>query len=76
VPDARDGRIGHLVGLNFSRAAACRALASALPAADVRVGVLRRAAERHLGAALPVLDGGGYLGDHWWATFAARAMDP
>jgi Protein of unknown function (DUF2891) len=75
VADGRDGRIGHLHGLNLSRAAALRSIAAALPADDRRVGLLQVSAEAHLAAALPSLGQGGYLGDHWLASFATLALD-
>jgi hypothetical protein len=75
VGDPKDGRIGHLHGLNLSRAAAMSALAAALPDGDPRATVLSEAAGRHVAASLPAVASGGYLGDHWLATFAARAVD-
>lgn len=75
VSDPRDGRIGHLHGLNLSRAAGFRSVGAALPAGDGRRAVLAAAADRHLTASMPAVSGGGYLGDHWLATFAALALD-
>lgn len=75
VSDRTDGRLGHLDGLNLSRAAALRSVAAALPAGDVRRDVLRTAAAAHLDAALPALAGGDYQSNHWLASFAVRALE-
>lgn len=74
VTDRRDGKIGHLDGLNLSRAWCQRALARALPANDQRVTLLEASAEKHLHSALPHLDSD-YLGEHWLATFALLALE-
>ena len=74
VGDRSDGQVGHLDGLNFSRAAALRSVAAALPPGDPRQEVLRSAAQRHLAAALPALSESGYLSTHWLGTFAALAL--
>ncbi len=75
VSDRTDGRLGHLDGLNLSRAAALRSVATALPADDVRGDALRAAAAAHLDAGLAALSAGGYQSDHWLASFAVRALD-
>jgi hypothetical protein len=72
VSDRSDGRIAHLDGLNLSRAWCWRELAAALrdyPYTDR----CRAAAERHLAAALPHLEGD-YMGEHWLASFALLAL--
>lgn len=66
VSDRTDGQIGHLDGLNLSRAWCLRSLAPYLPGAA-------EAAERHLQAALPHL-ADDYAGEHWLATFALLAL--
>lgn len=73
-PDRTDGRIGHLDGLNLSRAAALRSIAAALPEADPRRGILLRAARRHLDAGLPALEVEEYGSSHWLGTFAVMAL--
>jgi hypothetical protein len=73
VSDRADARIAHLDGLNLSRAWCFRAIAGALPANDPRTVPLSAAAETHLAAALPHLDGD-YMGEHWLATFAVLAL--
>ncbi|WP_413528706.1 DUF2891 domain-containing protein [Rahnella inusitata] len=74
VTDRSDGKIGHLDGLNLSRAWCQRALASALPENDLRVALLRQSAEAHLHSALDHLDSD-YMGEHWLATFALLALE-
>jgi hypothetical protein len=74
VSDRTDGRLGHLDGLNLSRAAALRSIAGALPAGDPRPDLLRRSAAAHLDAALPALTGSGYESNHWLGSFAVLAL--
>ncbi|WP_380160400.1 DUF2891 domain-containing protein [Kineococcus sp. R86509] len=74
VPDRLDGRLGHLDGLNLSRAAALADLAAALDPTDSRRGVLSGAADVHLGRGLEALSADGYASTHWLGTFAARAL--
>lgn len=70
VSDSRDGHLGHLHGLNLSRAWALRRLAALLPVADPRIPVLRAAAGEHAGAARPYVVGGDYALEHWLAAYA------
>lgn len=72
--DRSDGKIAHLDGLNLSRAWCFRALAEALCGADDRRFVMQEAAELHLTAALPHIEGD-YMGEHWLASFALLALD-
>jgi hypothetical protein len=74
VTDRSDGKIAHLDGLNLSRAWCFRALAQALPEHDGRRLVMQEAAELHLSAALPHVEGD-YMGEHWLASFALLALD-
>ncbi len=73
VSDRGDGKIAHLDGLNLSRAWCQRGLTRALPDKDARVAPLRHAADRHLEASLPQVDGD-YMGSHWLASFALLAL--
>jgi hypothetical protein len=73
VSDRSDGRIAHLDGLNLSRAWCWRELAGALPPGDARAAPASAAADRHLAAALPHLEGD-YMGEHWLASFALLAL--
>lgn len=74
VTDRTDGKIAHLDGLNLSRAWCFRSLAGSLAAGDPRHAPMQEAAERHLAAALPHIEGD-YMGEHWLATFAVLALD-
>ncbi len=73
--DRSDGQLGHLDGLNLSRAAALRSLAGGLDPSDPRVLVLRTAADAHRDAGLAALGETGYLSTHWLGTFAILALD-
>jgi hypothetical protein len=73
VSDRSDGKIGHLDGLNLSRAWCWRSVAGALPAGDARRPLALGTAERHLAASLPHV-AGDYAGEHWLATFALLAL--
>jgi hypothetical protein len=73
VSDRTDGKIGHLDGLNLSRAWCWRSLASALNADDPRRVLAAESAERHLAASLPHV-AGDYMGEHWLATYAVLAL--
>ena len=74
VSDRSDGKIGHLDGLNLSRAWCWRLLATALAAGDPRRARALAAADEHLAAGLPAV-AGEYMGEHWLASFAVMAMD-
>ena len=74
VSDRTDGKIGHLDGLNFSRAWCWRSLARSMPASDPRRGIALETAHNHIDTALPhVADD--YAGEHWLATFAMLALE-
>jgi len=70
VTDRSDGRLGHLDGLNLSRAWMLQGIAAGLPPGDSRIPVLRLAAEVHQWVALPEVTGEHYAGGHWLGTFA------
>jgi hypothetical protein len=74
VSDRTDGRIAHLDGVNLSRAWCFRGIAARLEAEDARRAPMLAAAEAHLAAALPHLDGH-YMGTHWLASFALLAIE-
>jgi hypothetical protein len=74
ISDATDGQIGHLHGLNLSRAWAFTALAERLPAGDSRIGPLLAAAERHAAVSLPYVAGSDYMVEHWLAAYAVLAL--
>jgi len=74
VSDRSDGKIAHLDGLNLSRAWCWKGVAAALGEGHSAVPAARAAAERHLAASLPHVEGD-YMGEHWLATFALLALE-
>jgi hypothetical protein len=71
VRDRTDGQLVHLVGLALSRAWQLRSLAPRL--GEPRSGVLRAAADRLVGSALPEVTEGDFMATHWLVTFALLA---
>ncbi len=74
TPDSSDPKLGHLDGLNLSRAWMLNGIVSALPSSDPRVGSLRKTAEDHACAGLASVTGEPYEGAHWLATFAVYLL--
>jgi hypothetical protein len=74
VSDRSDGKIAHLDGLNLSRAWCWRGIAAALGRDHPVAVIAEEAAERHLAASLPHVEGD-YMGEHWLATFALLAIE-
>lgn len=72
VSDRRDGKIGHLDGLNLSRAWCLRALARSIDDESLR-SLLLATAEEHIAVSIPHV-AGDYMGEHWLATFATLAL--
>jgi adenylyl-sulfate kinase len=72
--DPSDPKLGHLDGLNLSRAWMLRAIAAALPCGDGRVRSLRRTADEHARASLEAVTGEHYEGGHWLGTFAVYML--
>ena len=73
VFDRTDGRMGHLDGLNLSRAWALRRLSKH---AGLDSETLRTSANHHVSAAQNHL-ADNYMGEHWLATFALlAALEP
>ena len=70
VTDRSDGRLGHIDGLNLSRAWMLDGIAAGLPRGDPRIPVLQVASEIHRRVALPAVTGEHYAGGHWLGTFA------
>lgn len=70
VSDRSDSQLGHLDGLNLSRAWAMRSIAAALPADSRARAFLADAAHRHAVDALQHVATGHYEGEHWLASFA------
>ena len=71
VTDAKDGFIGHLYGLNFSRAWCLYGIANTLPN---KYHHLRAVADKHINDTLPYLKEIDYNGAHWLGTFALLAQ--
>ena len=72
VKDPTDGKLAHLWGLNFSRAACLYQIATVLPPIDA--ARIRKLANKFTNASLPFLLSGQYSGEHWLATFAMMAL--
>jgi hypothetical protein len=70
VTDPADPKLGHLYGLNLSRAWMLHGIARSLPSSDPRVAALIAAAQRHSDAGMTGLTGEHYEGGHWLGTFA------
>jgi hypothetical protein len=70
VGDRNDGRIGHLDGLNLSRAWCWQNLSATVP--HLREAAMA-AADRHFRAALPHLEAN-YMSEHWLCSFALLAL--
>lgn len=70
VTDRTDPQLGHLDGLNLSRAWAMRSIAAALPEGSRARAFLAAAAHTHAVDALQHVATGHYEGEHWLASFA------
>src|SRR5204863_7560398 len=70
VSDRSDGKLAHLDGLNLSRAWCLRAITRALPADDPLRPELIAVGDAHAAAGLDHVATGGYMGEHWLASFA------
>lgn len=71
---ASDGKLCHLIGLNFSRAWMMQKIVKALPLADPRREKLSVSADLHLRTAEAAIDPQHFESSHWLATFAVLAM--
>jgi hypothetical protein len=70
VTDRSDPKLGHIDGLNLSRAWMLEGIAHGLKPGDKRVPALLAAAASHRATALPAVTGEHYEGGHWLGTFA------
>jgi hypothetical protein len=74
VSDRSDPQLGHLDGLNLSRAWCMRHVAAALPKDDPARWVLEDAAYTHAIDALQHVATGHYEGEHWLGSFAVYLL--
>ena len=68
--DPSDPKLGHIDGLNLSRAWMLEGIASGLPRSDRRLPALQTAAAAHRDAGLAAVTGKYYMGGHWLGSFA------
>ena len=68
--DPSDPKLGHIDGLNLSRAWMLEGIAAGLPENDRRLAALEKAATAHRNAGLAALTGEHYEGGHWLGSFA------
>jgi len=74
VSDRTDPQLGHLDGLNLSRAWSMRHIAAKLPAGDPARAVLEESAYTHATDALKNVASGHYEGEHWLGSFAVYLL--
>ena len=74
VADRSDPKIGHLDGLNLSRAWCMASIAPVLPASSRSRRALEDAARIHAANALAEINSGHYEGEHWLASFAVYTL--
>jgi hypothetical protein len=74
VTDRSDPQLGHLDGLNLSRAWCMRHIAEALPEGDPVRATLGAAGYTHATDALQHVATGHYEGEHWLASFAVYLL--
>jgi hypothetical protein len=74
VTDRSDPQLGHLDGLNLSRAWCMRHIAAALPEGDPSRAHLAAAGYTHAVDALKNVATGHYEGEHWLASFAVYLL--
>ena len=72
--DVRDGKLGHLIGLNLSRAWMFRGIIARLPAVDSRREPLSLLADKLTQAGLDRICSDNYQGAHWLGTFAVYLL--
>jgi hypothetical protein len=72
--DPTDGKLGHLEGLNLSRAWMLNGILGALPAGDPRIASLQKTADHHAQAGLAAVTTEHYEGAHWLGTFAVYLL--
>ena len=68
--DPSDPKLGHIDGLNLSRAWMLEGIAAGLPKNDRRLAALEKSAAAHRNAGLAAVTGEHYEGGHWLGSFA------
>lgn len=68
--DPSDPKLGHIDGLNLSRAWMLEGIAAGLPRTDPRLEALQKCADAHRAAGLAAVTGEHYEGGHWLGSFA------
>jgi len=68
--DPSDPKLGHIDGLNLSRAWMLEGIASGLPRTDPRLEALQKCSDAHRIAGLAAVTGEHYEGGHWLGSFA------
>ena len=74
VSDRSDPQLGHLDGLNLSRAWCMRHIAAALPDSNRARAVLEESGHAHAADALQHVATGHYEGEHWLGSFAVYLL--
>ena len=74
APDDKDGKLGHLLGLNLSRAWMLAGIAAGLPPVDGRRETLSLLADKLAQAGLNAIRQDNYAGAHWLGTFAVYLL--
>jgi hypothetical protein len=74
VTNPTDGKLGHLIGLNLSRAWMLEGIAGALPTDDPRRAPVLRSAAAHEAAGLAGVSPDIYEGSHWLGSFATYLL--
>lgn len=74
VSDRTDPQIGHLDGLNLSRAWCLVGIANSLDPSDPLACTLRDSAQHHAIKGLSHVATGDYMGEHWLASFAVYML--
>ena len=74
VSDRSDPQLGHLDGLNLSRAWCMRHIAAALPDSNPARAVLEESGHAHAADALQHVATGHYEGEHWLGSFAVYLL--
>lgn len=75
IENLDDPKIGHLVGLNLSKAWCFKQISKKLPDSHNLKNLFIEARLRHLDESFGLIINGNYNGEHWLATFGVLALD-